>query len=121
LINIGSTITFNQITSLGLCALLTSYMVSISCMTLKRIRKEPLLPAHFTLGRYGLTVNILSVAFLLLAYVFIFFPPAPKPAPPQMNWSVVIYCGVLTLSLVYFLLKGRHVYVGPVEYVKKTQ
>jgi choline transport protein len=38
-----------------------------------------------------------------------------------MNWSVVIYCGVLFLSLVYFVLRGRHNYVGPVEYVRKSQ
>ncbi|KAM5430971.1 hypothetical protein McanCB49686_001786 [Microsporum canis] len=79
LINIGSTIAFNQITSLGLCALLSSYIVSISCMALKRIRGEALLPSHFRMGALGLPINLLSLAFLVLAYVFCFFPPTPKP------------------------------------------
>lgn len=121
LINIGSTIAFNQMTSLGLCAILTSYFVSIGCVTLKRIRGQPLLKSHFKLGRWGLPINLLSLAFLLLAYVMIFFPPTPKPALDTMNWSVVIYVGVLALSFVYFIFWGRHKYVGPVEYVRKSE
>ncbi|KAM5469156.1 hypothetical protein MauCBS54593_004508 [Microsporum audouinii] len=120
LINIGSTIAFNQITSLGLCALLSSYIVSISCMALKRIRGEALLPSHFRMGALGLPINLLSLAFLVLAYVFCFFPPTPKPPLDGMNWSVVIYFGVLLFSLVYFIFRGRHKYVGPVEYVRKS-
>ncbi|KAK2877814.1 hypothetical protein FQN49_001171 [Arthroderma sp. PD_2] len=120
LINIGSLIAFNQITSLGLCALLSSYIVSISCIALKRIRGEPLLSSNFRMGALGLPVNLLSIAFLLLAYVFCFFPPAPKPDVESMNWSAVIYSGVLLFSLVYFAFRGRHSYVGPVEYVRKS-
>jgi choline transport protein len=56
-INIGSTIAFNQITSLGLSALLSSYLVSISCIALKRIRKEELLTPYLTLGKYGLAMS----------------------------------------------------------------
>ncbi|MCJ1430794.1 hypothetical protein MMC27_000144 [Xylographa pallens] len=121
LINIGSLITFNQITSLGVCALLSSYIVSISCVALKRIRRQPLLPSYFELGRWGLPVNIVSLSFLVLAYVMIFFPPVIQPALNVMNWSVVIYCGVLSLSAVYYIFRGRYVYIGPVEYLRKTE
>jgi choline transport protein len=38
LINIGSTVAFNSIASLSLCAILASYVVSISCILLKRYR-----------------------------------------------------------------------------------
>lgn len=120
LINIFSTIAFNQLSSLGLCALLSSYIVSISCMALKRIRRQPLLPSHFSLGRFGLAINLLSVGFLSLAYVMIFFPPGPKPESEDMNYSSVIYCGVLLLAVVYFFVHARHHYVGPVMYVRKT-
>ncbi|MCJ1286079.1 hypothetical protein MMC26_005421 [Xylographa opegraphella] len=119
LINIGSTITFNQITSLGLCALLSSYIVSIACVALKRIRGEPLLPAYFRLGRLGLLINGTSLVFLIIAYAMIFFPPVSQPPLDAMNWSVIIYFGVLLLSAAYYLFRGRHVYVGPVEYVRK--
>jgi choline transport protein len=120
-INIGSTIAFNQITSLALSALLASYLVSISSLTLKRIRKEPLLDSHFSLGRAGLPINIASLAFLLLIFVMIFFPPTSNPSLSSMNWSVVIFTGVLAISMVYYFIGGgRHLYVGPVEYVRKS-
>lgn len=119
LINIGSMIAFNQLTSLGLCALLSSYIVSISCMALKRIRGEPLLPSKFSLGRFGLPINLLSVGFLSLAFVMIFFPPGPNPNPQSMNWACVVYAGVVIFSLVYYTFRGRYRYAGPVEYVRK--
>lgn len=121
LINIGSVVAYNNITSLGVCALLSSYIISISCVCLKRYRKEKLLPRKFNLGRYGFAVNLFSVLFLIFVFVMCFFPPAPQPAPVEMNWSILIYGVVVIFSLVYFFVKGRHVYVGPVEYVRRDQ
>ena len=119
LINIGSQIAFNQFTSLGLCALLSSYIVSISCLALRRIRKQPLLPSKFSLGRYGLGINLVSIGFLLLAFTMIFFPPGPRPDPKSMNWAIVVYGGVIIFSVIYYIFRGRFNYDGPVKYVKK--
>jgi choline transport protein len=119
LINIGSTVAFNIITSLGTGALLSSYIVSISCVALKRIRGEPLLPSRFSLGKIGLPLNIFSVLFLILAFIMTFFPPVPHPDPVTMNWNILVYGSVVTFSIVYFWFRGRHRYVGPVEYTKK--
>ncbi|KAF2402027.1 amino acid transporter [Trichodelitschia bisporula] len=121
LINIGSTIAYNTITSLGVCALVSSYMVSISCVTLKRWRGEPLLKRRFSLGQYGMAINAFSVLFLLLVFVMCFFPPEPNPPPSVMNWSIIMYGAVMLFSLIYYYFKGRHVYVGPVKYVRKDQ
>lgn len=49
------------------------------------------------------------------------FPPVVRPNAEEMNWSVVMYVGVMGLSMVYYFFKGKRVYVGPVEYVRKTQ
>jgi len=59
--------------------------------------------------------------FLIVVFVFCFFPPVVKPKMEEMNWSVVMYGGVMGFSLVYYWFKGRKVYVGPVEYVRKNQ
>ncbi|OCK81368.1 amino acid transporter [Lepidopterella palustris CBS 459.81] len=119
LINIGSTVAFNSIASLGTCALLSSYIISCSCMFLKRWKKEPLLPSRFSLGKYGLAVNGISVVYLFVAFVFSFFPSFPHPSPSLMNWNILIYGFVVIFSLVYFFFRGRHQYVGPVEYLNK--
>ena len=119
LINIGSTVAFNSIASLGTCALLSSYIISISCMFVKRWRGEALLPSKFSLGRAGIWINGISVAYLCVAFTFAFFPTFPHPTPDLMNWNILIYGFVVIFSLAYFILKGRKVYVGPVEYLNK--
>ena len=121
LINIGSTVAFNSISSLALCALLSSYIVSISCLLLKRWRNEPLLKSHFSLGKYGFAINLISLIFLVFAFVLSFFPPEPNPTLQLMNWNILIYGVVVMFSLIYFWWKGRHVYAGPVEYVRKGE
>jgi hypothetical protein len=119
LINIGSTVAFNIVTSLGTGALISSYIVSISCITLKRIRGEELIPCHFSLGKFGLPLNIFSVLFLTLAFIMTFFPTTKNPDAETMNWNILVYGTVVAFSIVYFMLRGRYRYVGPVEYIKK--
>lgn len=119
LINIGSTVAFNSVASLGTCALLSSYIISIACMFVKRWDGEPLLPSKFSLGRAGIWINGLSVLYLCIAFIFAFFPTFPHPTPDLMNWNILIYGTVVVFSLVYFVIKGRKVYVGPVEYLNK--
>ncbi|KAK7948485.1 amino acid transporter [Apiospora aurea] len=118
-INVGSTIAYNQLASMGIAALLSSYLVSTACMALRRIRRQPLLPAHFTLGRAGLPVNLVAIGFLLLAFTMNFFPPVADPAPDTMNWAILV-CGiVVAASLAYYIPVGRHHYKGPVIYVRQ--
>jgi choline transport protein len=119
MINIGSTVAFNSIASLGTCALLSSYIISISCMFLKRWRNEPLLPSRFSLGRAGIWINGISVVYLSIALLFAFFPTYPHPSAALMNWNILIYGVVVIFSLVYFYAKGRKVYAGPVEYLNR--
>lgn len=119
MINIGSTVAFNSIASLGTCALLSSYIISISCMFLKRWRNEPLLPSKFGLGKAGIWVNGIAVVYLSMAFTFAFFPTFPHPTPDLMNWNILIYGAVVVFSLVYFFIKGRKVYEGPVEYLNR--
>lgn len=120
LINLGSSVAFMQVISLGAAAMLTSYLISIGCVALKRIRGEPLLPSKFNLGKFGLPINIIAVLFLFFLWVFTFFPTAPNPKVADMNWTVLGYGVVLIFALVYYVLHGRHVYAGPVEYVHKA-
>jgi amino acid transporter len=119
-INIGSPIAFNIILSIGSVALITSYLTSIGCVTWRRLQKLPLLESKFSLGRYGLTINLLSMVFLVLIYVFAFFPQVPDPPSESMNWAVVVYVGILGVASVYYVIRARHHYDGPVAYVRKS-
>jgi choline transport protein len=120
LINLGSSAALLNIASLSTCAIIASYIVSISCIALKRIRGEPLLPSKFSLGRAGLPLNIISIVFLVFVFFFSFWPMGPKPTAAGMNWSSLMFGVTVLGSLAYYWVRGRHVYVGPVEYVQKS-
>lgn len=114
----GSSIAFNVITSLGQLGLVSSYIVAIACILAKRLRGEKLLPSRLDLGRSGMVVNLIAIAFLLLAFVFLFFPAAPHPTVESMNWSILMFGVIIIFSLVYYYVWGRYTYAGPVELVK---
>lgn len=119
LVNLGSSVAYMQVISLGVAAMLTSYLISISCVALKRIRGEPLLPSRFNLGKLGLVINVAAVLFLVFLLVFCFFPVAPHPGVKDMNWAALGYGIVVLFAVMYYLVRGRFVYVGPVEYVRR--
>lgn len=79
LINIGSTVAFNSLVSLGSGTLMISYIMCISCFAWRRATGKELLPTRFDLGRLGLPVNIVALAFLALVFIMAFFPPVPAP------------------------------------------
>ncbi|ORY15012.1 amino acid/polyamine transporter I [Clohesyomyces aquaticus] len=120
LINLGSAVALNNIGSLNTAANIVSYFVSIGCVAWRRIKGEPLLPSHFMLGRFGLFTNIVALVFLTVVFVFSFFPVGPKPTPDQMNWAILMFGGTVGFASVFYYYRGRHVYVGPVAYVRKS-
>ncbi|KAL8991783.1 MAG: hypothetical protein Q9169_007652 [Polycauliona sp. 2 TL-2023] len=119
LINVGSTAALNAIVSLGIVSLLSSYFITIACLVWRRLRGEPLPPRRWSLGKYGLAMNIASLIFLTPIYFFAFWPLTTPVEPSTMNWSVVMYGGVAIWSLVYYWIWGRHSYIGPVMVVKR--
>lgn len=121
LLNIASPTALNSITSLTTNAILSSYICSIGCIIWRRLTNSPLLPTKFSLGKWGLLINIVSEVFLVAFFILCFFPPTPSPDPVSMNWNVLIYGTVVVFSIVYFFVKGRYQYVGPVEYVRKLE
>ena len=61
LINIGSTAALNAILALDLTALLSSYILSIGCLLLKRLRGEPIPHREWSLGKAGMAINIAAL------------------------------------------------------------
>ena len=118
LIQLGSTVAFNIIISLNLIAFLGTYMISIGCLLLKRFRHEPLPPARFSLGRWGLPVNLFAFFYSSLTLVFSCFPVSVPVDASTANWGPAIWGGVLGIALVSYLVQGRRDYKGPVVFVE---
>ncbi|KAK3616526.1 hypothetical protein LTR56_025907 [Elasticomyces elasticus] len=57
LIQLGSTLAFNIIVSLSVLGLMSTYLLSIGCVFLKRLKGEPLPHARWSLGRWGFAIN----------------------------------------------------------------
>ena len=119
LINIGSAVAFNAIISLQVAALMASYSVSISCVLYRRVFQPELLPpARWSLGRWGVPVNMFGICYVIFAFFWSLWPNGTPVDASTFNWSVVIFVGVMILTTVTYVVKGRHVYVGPVTTVE---
>ena len=118
LINIGSTVAFNAIGSLAVSALLGTYIISFTCLVLRRLR-GPLPPRRWSLGAAGMFVNIGAICFLLIVWTFIFFPVEAVVVPSTMNWNVLIFCSTMIFAVVFYFLRGKKTYTAPVNLVRR--
>lgn len=70
LINIGSSVALNAINSLAGVSVLTSYLISIGCLIWRRLYGAPLPPHEWSLGRFGLPINIAAFCCVLPLWFF---------------------------------------------------
>lgn len=121
LINIGSNVAFNAIISLQLMALMATYSISIGCVWYQRTLGGGLQlpPARWSLGRWGSYINGVAFVYSVFIFFWIPWPGAPNPDVTTFNWSIVMFGGVLVISLVFWLVQGRKSYTGPVILVRE--
>ncbi|OQO04046.1 hypothetical protein B0A48_10689 [Cryoendolithus antarcticus] len=121
LITLGSTVAFNAIIYLQLLALMGTYAVSIGCVALKRLRGHPLPPSCWSLGKFGLPINVFAFTYACFATIFVCFPVYTPVTPQSMNWAMVMFTGVLVSAMIYYVVKGRKMYEGPVVFVQPIE
>ncbi|OQN95522.1 hypothetical protein B0A48_18505 [Cryoendolithus antarcticus] len=76
LINLGSTVALNAINSVTISTLMSPYILTMGCVLYRRLSGQPLPSRRWSLGRFGMAVNIASLVLLLPLFVFAFFPLA---------------------------------------------
>ncbi|KAL8850881.1 MAG: hypothetical protein Q9221_004194 [Calogaya cf. arnoldii] len=114
LINLGSSVALNAIVSLTISALISSYIVSIGCLVSKRLRGEPLPHSRFSLGKYGLAINIIALFFLTPFFIFCFFPITTPVDGETMNWAIAMFGGITIFASLWYVVVGKHIYRPPV-------
>ncbi|KAF8915252.1 APC amino acid permease [Mucidula mucida] len=78
-------------------------------------------PGPFTLGAwciYGGPVAFVAVTFTIFMSTVFFFPSEPGPLVDEMNYGVVLFMGVVVLSMAYYFFPvygGRYWFNGPVS------
>ncbi|RMZ91501.1 hypothetical protein DV736_g1274, partial [Chaetothyriales sp. CBS 134916] len=121
LINIGSSVALQAITSLGALATLFSYYLTIGCLLYRRLSGRPLPARRWSLGAWGMAINIAALLFLTPLIFFITWPLVTPVDATSFNWSSVMLVGVLIMAMIYYVIKGRKEYVGPVVYVHRSE
>jgi choline transport protein len=112
LVNLGSPEAFNAMLSLNSGAVLGSYKIAIGCKIYARCRGD-LPESPWSLGKYGVFIDVLAVLLLAPLFVFAMFPGSASVDAGNMNWGVLLFGSVVLLSTVYFFVTGRHCYVSP--------
>lgn len=123
LIEIGSTVAFNAFLSLAIAGFYSSFLISASIMLFYRLRTpQSMTPwGPFRMGRAGTPMTLFSIAYSAQGMFFSFWPPDSKVTPASMNWSVVVYAGIIGMSMVFWLTHGRRVYKGPLVEINVRQ
>ncbi|KAE9393861.1 putative amino acid permease, partial [Gymnopus androsaceus JB14] len=120
LINIGSTVALNAVLSLTTLALYISYLIPITLLFIKRIKKEHVDFGPFTLGRFGFIVNLYAIIYGVFIVIFIPFPPFLLVTGATMNYAAPVFGGVLLLALVDWVVRGHRQFCGPVQEVSSN-
>lgn len=119
MIYLGSPIAFYAITSLNSVAMLQCYALSIGCLLWRRIAHPETIPrARFSLGRYGVLMNALSVIYSLWAFFWSFWPQEYPITAAGWNWASPLFVTILMVSMAWFFFRGKLRYVGPVVAVE---
>ncbi|OKP10549.1 Choline transport protein [Penicillium subrubescens] len=132
LIPIGSSVAFNDLVAMSISGLYLSYMVVAGLLLWRRSTggisnarssdsavvntvgaKLVWGPFHLQ-GIWGILVNAFALVYMTIAVFFSFWPPSWVVTVQTMNFSVVGTVGVIFLSLVYYVIRARKVYDGPI-------
>ncbi|KAF7190827.1 putative amino-acid permease PB24D3.02c [Pseudocercospora fuligena] len=107
LITLGSAVAFQAVVSLTLIAFLGNYELSTCVLIWRRLSGLPLPPARWSLGRFGLPINLFAAAYGLFALVFVAVPATPEYNPTTFNWAPVVFVGLVVLAVLYYAFDGR--------------
>lgn len=102
-------------TSLSLIGHYTSYVLPIFLLIIRRFDKKEIPWGPWTLGKWGLFINLISAIFSLVLIVFMLFPPYQPVNVENMNYAGLIFGAVLIMSTVLWFAYGRKIYRGPVR------
>lgn len=132
-IGFGSSLVFNDIISITVTGLFASYFVPISLLFWRRVTgaigaaavhddkdiinhpSSKLVWGPFRIpGFIGAANNALAMAYLILVFIFAFWPPAQPVTPALMNYASVVFAAVAIFSVVWYAVYARKFYKGPV-------
>ncbi|KAI3342533.1 amino acid transporter [Ustulina deusta] len=132
LIVLGSAIALNALLSLAIAALFSSYTLVISLLLWRRVsgairpyitRSDDAASGQLTWGPwrlpepFGSINNIFSIVYSLFLLFWSFWPQQTPTTPEGFNWSVVVFAGVVMFSVLWYVVRAKFYFKGPVKEV----
>ena len=131
LINIGSSTAFNDVISLVISCLYSSYLIACVLLLYRRITgtiqpmqqdmvqvagETPQMtwgPWHVH-GSLGIANNSFACVYLVILLFFSFWPAATPTTAATMNYSILVTGFVVCFSVLYYLIWAKNFYRGPI-------
>jgi amino acid transporter len=132
LINIGSNTAMEDIVSMAVSGIYLSYFMVSVLLFYRRVRGDISLyndsdddivnvpgaklvwgPFHCP-GIIGTAINGYAIIYVIIVIFFSFWPSKMDPTVETMNWSVLAIGGSVFLAIIYYAVRARHVYNGPI-------
>jgi hypothetical protein len=79
----------------SLCICVIIALLNLGCVLWRRCYGEPLPPARWSLGRWGIPCNIVALLYSIMSTLISFFPIFNGTGPADMNWSVFVRSAAL--------------------------
>ncbi|KAF3931160.1 hypothetical protein ABW19_dt0200250 [Dactylella cylindrospora] len=115
LIYFGSTAAFQSFVGVATICLSTSYGFPILVNILNS--RQAVKHSSFSLGRFGFAINVATVSWIVLSVVLFCMPVAIPVTAAGMNYASVVFMGFATISVIWYVVRGRKTFSGPEEVV----
>ncbi|KAI1210100.1 amino acid transporter [Annulohypoxylon truncatum] len=134
LIVLGSSVVLSALLSLLLAAIYSSYLLACGLLLWRRCTgafqpyvagadEDPRNADQLFWGPwklpepFGTINNAFACVYTLFLLFWSFWPQSNNPDPEELNWSVVVYGAVLVFSVVWYVVRARHHFKGPIREV----
>ena len=136
LISIGSSTAFNDVISITVVGLYSSYIMPLALLLWRRstgtihheidqpcvnddgavnTKNAVLIWGPFAVPHaMGIIVNATALVYLVIVFLFAFWPTAQPVTPATMNYACLLWGAVILASLIWYAAVARKVYQGPV-------
>jgi choline transport protein len=137
LINIGSATVFNDVISISVSGLYSSYLMATILLLYRRCTGGFRMPDPSELpalanttgaelvwgpwripGTWGIINNSFACVYLTIILFFSFWPPATPVTPSTMNYSSLVTGATLIFSIIYYFAWAKREYKGPIVEVR---
>ncbi|OJA10264.1 hypothetical protein AZE42_08922 [Rhizopogon vesiculosus] len=99
-------------------AMTAAYISHITPIATRFVFRNDFKPGPFNLGRLVVPVAAIAVSWMVFMIVIFFFPTTPQTNAQEMNYTVVIFGGFMTLAIFWYycpVYGGAHWFNGPVS------